>query len=112
VSHAIQDVGQKLEHTITDGNISRNLYHSFTHLSDWEAGGDVSKAWDKVVHPGRPATEKPSTPAPTMADASQTALGGELQREKNMRSTWSMLTGGQGLVDDNPRVAGPQLLGS
>ncbi len=54
----------------------------------------------------------PNQNPPTLGDANMSALQGQLNREKQMRSASTILTGGAGLLDsEQPRTASRVLLG-
>ena len=72
-------------------------------------GGNAGQgAQDTLL--AKPTIQTPGA-APTLKNADWSALQGELQQEKNMRSTWGMLTGSGGALE-TPTTSSPRLLGS
>jgi hypothetical protein len=91
-------------------NPVKNVGHSLTHMSDWQAGGDVANTWDNLVHPPKPNLQS-AGPQPTLADANTTASGQQLAHEKQMASTWDVLTGALGVQSAPAQTSSPTLVG-
>jgi hypothetical protein len=71
-------------------------------------------AANALAPPSSPQPQSPSsanTPTPTLASTNTTALQSQLSNEQNAASTSTILTGGQGLLDQ-PTTTSKVLLGS
>ncbi len=77
------------------------------------AGQNGQSAWNMLSGTFNQKGVTPQTPGapPNAGDVRQQVLESELQQERNTRSTWSMFTGGAGLLDA-PTTNSPKLLGS
>lgn len=86
-----------------------NSFLNQTLPSSWIEHGTMS-LWNGMT--SKP--DAPQTPgaAPTLQNANWTALQGELQQEKNTRSTWNNLTGAGGLLSSGGNQSSLTLMGN
>ncbi len=99
------------------GNIISNISAGGGAQADKITGGPDASTHGGLLGglaaPGGAAIKAPNanSSVPTAADANTTALQNQLSRERNEASTSSILTGGQGLLDE-PSTTSRVLMGS
>ena len=91
-------------------NLGSNVSNSFNH-----AASQVGTFFNNLfTNPSAPTLQTPAnaaTPTPNQATASTTAIQNQLSREKQIASTSSILTSGEGL-EDEPTTTSSILVGT